>query len=39
MEKQNNNAPFGLLVTQMDMASLDDPRLVALPLSSLMLLR
>lgn len=26
-------------VTQMDMAPLDDPRLVALPLSSLMLLR
>jgi len=39
IEKAINNAPFGILVTQADVAPLDDPRIVALPLSSLMLLR
>jgi predicted AAA+ superfamily ATPase len=33
------NAPFGVLVTQSDDAAVDDPRIVALPLSSLLLLR
>lgn len=39
IEKAVNNAPFGLLVTQTDDVVLPDPRLVALPLSTLMLLR
>jgi hypothetical protein len=39
IEKAINNAPFGVLVTQTDSEPLGDPRLVALPLSSLMLLR
>jgi predicted AAA+ superfamily ATPase len=39
IENRYNNAAFGLLVTQADDASVDDPRIVALPLSSLMLLR
>lgn len=34
-----NRAPFGLLVTRTDVGPLPDPRIVALPLSSLMLLR
>ena len=38
-EKSVNNAPFGLLVTQTDTDAVLDPRIVALPLSSLMLLR
>jgi hypothetical protein len=33
------NAPFGVLVTQSDDAAADDPRIVTLPLSSLLLLR
>jgi hypothetical protein len=39
IEKSVNNAPFGVLVTQTDLEPLNDPRLIALPLSSLMLLR
>jgi predicted AAA+ superfamily ATPase len=39
IEKAVNNAPFGILVTQSDEATVSDPRLVALPLSSFMLLR
>jgi predicted AAA+ superfamily ATPase len=38
LEKSANNAPFGVLVTQVPIA-LADPRVVALPLSTLMLLR
>jgi len=38
VEKTVNNAPFGILITQSDMEALDDPRIVTLPLSSLMLL-
>jgi predicted AAA+ superfamily ATPase len=39
IEKAINNAPFGLLITQGDSSGVVDPRVVALPLSSLMLLR
>jgi predicted AAA+ superfamily ATPase len=39
LEKTVNNAPFGILVTQTDDAGVHDPRIVALPLSSLLLLR
>ncbi|HCU24432.1 MAG TPA: hypothetical protein DF383_05380 [Deltaproteobacteria bacterium] len=39
LEKSANNAPFGILVTQSDLPDLPDPRLLALPLASLMLLR
>lgn len=39
LERAVNNAPFGLLVTQTDTDAVLDPRIVALPLSSLMLLR
>ena len=39
MEKTVNNAPFGILVTQTDGVVVPDPRIVVLPLSSLMLLR
>ena len=39
IEKSVNNAPFGLLVTQDDTPQVTDPRIVTLPLSSLMLLR
>jgi len=39
MEKPHYNAPFGLLVTLLDDAGSDDPRIVSLPLSSLLLLR
>jgi predicted AAA+ superfamily ATPase len=39
MEKSVNNAPFGLLVVQTDDVVVPDPRIVAIPLSSLMLLR
>ena len=38
IEKSVNNAPFGLLVTQ-SMVEISDPRIVLVPLSSLMLLR
>lgn len=39
VERAVNNAPFGLLVTQTDTDAVDDPRIIALPLSTLMLLR
>jgi predicted AAA+ superfamily ATPase len=39
IEKAAYNAPFGILVTLNDMPPLDDPRIIALPLSSLLLLR
>jgi len=39
IEKSVYNAPFGLLVTQTDDTEVRDPRVVALPLSSLLLLR
>ncbi len=39
MEKTHYNAPFGLLVTMGEDAEVDDPRIVQLPLSSLLLLR
>ena len=39
IEKSVNNAPFGLLVTQDDTPQVTDPRIVTIPLSSLMLLR
>jgi hypothetical protein len=39
LEKAANNAPFGLLVTQTDVEAVVDPRIVALPLSTVMLLR
>jgi len=39
LEKAANNAPFGLLVTQTDADAVVDPRIVALPLSTVMLLR
>ena len=39
MEKPHYNAPFGILVTLTDEAVSDDPRIVSLPLSTLLLLR
>jgi predicted AAA+ superfamily ATPase len=39
VEKRVNNAPFGVLVTQTDTDVVQDPRIVTLPLSSLLLLR
>lgn len=39
IEKAPNRAPFGVLVTQSDDVEVDDPRIVALPLSSLLLMR
>lgn len=39
IEKAHYNAPFGVLVTLDDDVVVDDPRLVALPLSSLLLIR
>ncbi|MSR62089.1 MAG: DUF4143 domain-containing protein [Planctomycetes bacterium] len=39
IERSPNNAPFGLLVTQTDTDVVTDPRIVAMPLSSLLLLR
>jgi len=39
LEKAANNAPFGLLITQTDVDAVVDPRIVALPLSTVMLLR
>ncbi len=39
VENNVNNAEFGVLVTQADTDAIFDPRIVALPLSSLMLLR
>lgn len=39
LEKSVNRAPFGVLVTQVDGARVRDPRIVCVPLSTLMLLR
>jgi predicted AAA+ superfamily ATPase len=39
VEKPHYNAPFGLLVTPTDEVTSDDPRMVSLPLSTLLLLR
>lgn len=39
IEKAHYNAPFGILVTLLDEAATDDPRIVSLPLSSLLFLR
>lgn len=39
MEKPHYNAPFAILVTLTDDATVDDPRIISLPLSSLLLLR
>jgi len=39
IEKSVYNAPFGLIVTMNDDAVTDDPRVVSLPLSTLLLLR
>jgi predicted AAA+ superfamily ATPase len=39
IEKAVNNAPFGVLITLTDEVSILDPRIVALPLSSLLLMR
>jgi predicted AAA+ superfamily ATPase len=39
IEKAHYNAPFGLLVTLLDDVATEDPRIVSLPLSSLLLLR
>ncbi|MCX7048295.1 MAG: hypothetical protein NTX50_22770 [Candidatus Sumerlaeota bacterium] len=38
LEKTVYNAPFALLITQTDDAAVDDPRIVCLPLSSLLML-
>jgi len=39
IEKTVYNAPFGILITLTDKVQLTDPRIVALPLSSLLLMR
>lgn len=39
IEKSVYNAPFGLLITQTDEVASDDPRIVSLPLSTLLLMR
>jgi predicted AAA+ superfamily ATPase len=39
IDKPHYNAPFGLLVTLLDASTTDDPRIVSLPLSSLLLMR
>ncbi len=39
VEKAHYNAPFGVLVTMLDENASDDPRIVSMPLSSLLLLR
>ena len=39
VEQQVNNAPFGILVSQADTDAIVDPRIVCLPLSTLMMLR
>jgi predicted AAA+ superfamily ATPase len=39
IEKAHYNAPFGILVTLMDEPGSDDPRIVSLPLSTLLLMR
>lgn len=39
IEKAHYNAPFGVLVTMTDDVATDDPRIISLPLSSLLLMR
>lgn len=39
IEKSHYNAPFGILVTMLDEKASDDPRIVSIPLSTLLLLR
>jgi predicted AAA+ superfamily ATPase len=39
LERSVNNAPFGVVVSQVDADAIVDPRIVTVPLSSLMLLR
>jgi len=39
LEKSVYNAPFGVLVTQLDEPATDDPRIVSIPLPSLLLMR
>lgn len=39
VEKSVNRAPFGLLITQDDTVTVDDPRIVTMPLSTFMLIR
>jgi hypothetical protein len=39
IDKPHYNAPFGVLVTLLDGSASDDPRIVSLPLSSLLLMR
>ncbi|MFQ5630516.1 MAG: ATP-binding protein [bacterium] len=39
IERSVYNAPFGLLVTLLDDAPIDDPRIVSLPLSTLLMMR
>ena len=39
IEKSAYNAPFGVLVTLLDESGSDDPRIISIPLSSLLLLR
>jgi len=39
LEKTANNAPFGLLITLQGSVDIPDPRIVALPLSTLLLMR
>lgn len=39
MDKPHYNAPFGILVTLTDEVASDDPRIVSMPLSSLLLMR
>lgn len=39
VEKAHYRAPFGLLLTQQDVVTVDDPRIVAMPLSTFLLLR
>ena len=39
MEKATNNAPFGLLISREDGVVMDDPRIICLPLKSLLMVR
>jgi predicted AAA+ superfamily ATPase len=39
IEKTVYQAPFGILITQGEEVATDDPRIVSLPLSSLLLMR
>ena len=38
IERSENRAPFGILITQTDTPPMDDPRIVVMPLSTFMLL-